>query len=174
MMVPLWILGLGTVVLGIFQIPGATTGMTSWLEPSMAGEILEPTAGEDWAITAIAVALGIAGIAVAAALWGGHAEDVARLRAGAGRPFALLFERKFFVDELYDVLFYTPAAAIARFLRRFVERPLFQLPLDGIGLAGRAVARQLGLLESGIVRLYALAIALGAGGLAIWFLTQAA
>lgn len=125
-------------------------------------------------MTAIAVAAGILGMVLATFLWAGHAQDVARLRAGAGRPFATLFERKFFVDELYDILFYLPASATARFARRFIERPFFQLPLDGIGIAARGIARQLSHAQGGIVRQYAMVLAVGVGALAVWFLVQAA
>jgi NADH-quinone oxidoreductase subunit L len=69
------------------------------------------------------------------------------------------FESKLYFDELYDALFYRPAAALANALRRRVEEPVIERSLDEIGTgtiqAGGGVAR----IQSGLLRTYALTIA---------------
>ena len=78
-------------------------------------------------------------------------------------------EHKFHFDELYDSLFYRPAAALANSLRRNVEEPVIERSLDEIGsstiLAGGGVGR----VQTGLLRTYALAIALAVCVLVVVF-----
>jgi NADH-quinone oxidoreductase subunit L len=70
-----------------------------------------------------------------------------------------LFERKFYFDELYDVLFYRPAVLMARGLLALVERPLVFGSVRGISGAIRGLGSETRALQTGLVRTYALAIA---------------
>nr|MBA2642069.1 NADH-quinone oxidoreductase subunit L [Actinomycetota bacterium] len=76
-----------------------------------------------------------------------------------------------YFDELYDALFYRPAAALSRVLRQRVEEPLIERSLDEIGSgalqAGGGVARA----QSGLLRTYAFAIALSVAVLVVVFVT---
>ena len=63
-------------------------------------------------------ALGLAGIAVAYAIYGSRRLAVPRLPA-----VQRVLEHKLYFDEAYDAVFYRPAAALATQLRRVVEEP---------------------------------------------------
>ncbi len=91
---------------------------------------------------------------------------VARLlgkRFHAPRPWAAL-EEKLYFDDLYDALFYRPAAATAKLLYALVEGPLVGGSLTGITSGTGRLAGYVRSLQTGIVRTYVLAVA---GGLAI-------
>ena len=84
-----------------------------------------------------------------------------------------LLEKKFYWDELYDLVCYRPADLLARGLYAFVERPLIAGSLaavtGGVGLG----SRELGRAQNGLVRSYALALAGGLAVLAVVFLACA-
>jgi NADH:ubiquinone oxidoreductase subunit 5 (subunit L)/multisubunit Na+/H+ antiporter MnhA subunit len=88
----------------------------------------------------------------------------------APRPLALL-EHKFYWDELYGALFYRPAELAARGLSRFVERPLIAGSIGELSRGFRLGSGELGRLQNGLVRSYALAIASGVAVLAVVFLS---
>jgi len=124
-----------------------------------------PTAAE-WSASAGAMALGLAGIAVAWVLYG------RRRRVRARDPLDVpLFANKFYWDELYDWLWYRPGDAIARALARGFERPLIAGSLDALTRGFGLGSRGLGVAQNGLVRSYALALAGGLAVLAVVFLS---
>ncbi len=91
-------------------------------------------------------------------------------------PAALqrLSERRFYWDDLYDLVFYRPAVFLSNGLRRTVEADIFlELP-DALGSVTSHLGRAFGAVQSGLVRVYALAFALGVGVLVFYFMVQAA
>ena len=80
-----------------------------------------------------------------------------------------LFEHKFYFDELYDALFYRPAAALSNALRRRVEEPVIEGSLDEIGSGTILASDGLARVQSGLLRTYALAIAFSVCVLVIVF-----
>ena len=70
-----------------------------------------------------------------------------------------VFEHKLYFDELYDALFYRPAAALSNALRRRVEEPVIERSLDEIGSGTILASGGLARVQSGLLRTYALAIA---------------
>jgi hypothetical protein len=61
------------------------------------------------------------------------------------------------------------------FLVRDVDGPAFGwAPLDGVGQLTAFLGRSLAVLENGIVRMYALVLALGVGGLILYLLVHGA
>jgi NADH-quinone oxidoreductase subunit L len=79
-----------------------------------------------------------------------------------------VLEHKFYFDELYDLVFYKPSVFLARSLAWFVEAPL----LRSVGMIAnfvRGLGTDTSRIQTGLVRLYALAIAAGAAVLAIVF-----
>ena len=79
-------------------------------------------------------------------------------------------EHKLYFDELYDALFFRPAAALATWTRTEFEEPavlqtgpdLGQTALDAGGLVGR--------LQTGLLRTYVFFLATGAAVIAVVFL----
>ena len=71
-----------------------------------------------------------------------------------------VLEHKLYFDELYDMLFYRPAVALSAALRRNVEEPVVERSLDEIGSGTIQVGGEVGRVQSGLLRTYAVAIAL--------------
>ncbi len=80
-------------------------------------------------------------------------------------PRALaLFEKKFYWDELYDLIWYRTGDLVARGFYALVEAPLIGGSITAVtGVVGLG-SRELSVAQNGLVRSYALALA---GGLAI-------
>ena len=106
-------------------------------------------------------------------LWGRRSETTRRIAAGTA-PIEHVLQEKFGFDRFYDWAFYRPAAAIARGGERLWEKPVIGGTLDGVGSAGAWTSRLLSTAQSGLVRVYALAIAIGIAALAAWLITGAA
>ncbi|CAA9530981.1 MAG: NADH-ubiquinone oxidoreductase chain L [uncultured Thermoleophilia bacterium] len=172
MLWPVYALAALATVGGLLQIPGVTHYMTDFLEPITygTGEMVEPSVAQEYLTTAAAVAAGLLGSVLAFRLWGRRPAVIPE-RASTG--LAVLPERRFLWDELYDAILYRPAAAASNLIRRFVERPFFEAPLDAVGPASRLVARGFGVSQTGVVRLYALVFAVGVGALLLLFMVQA-
>jgi NADH-quinone oxidoreductase subunit L len=147
------LLGLGAIVSGWIQIPGLWHPLSDFLDP-VAEPLVEPSVTQDWVASAIAVGVGVVGIAIAWLFYGAR-----RVEAPAAPALRRLLEHKFYADEAYDLLFYRPADALARGWGRFVEQPLIAGSLRGLGLATREAGAGVGSVQTGIVRTYALAIA---------------
>ena len=120
MTVPVGILAVLAVIGGWIQFAPLWTPVTMWLAPvARTLDIAEPTSWEEGISSALAVALGLAGVAVA---WMLYAK---RERAVPVVPtLQRALEHKFYFDELYDALFYRPSAAIAEWSRRGFEEPV--------------------------------------------------
>jgi NADH-quinone oxidoreductase subunit L len=137
---------------GLLSIPGVWHPFGEWLH-DVAEPLVEPTTGEDWLTSLAAVALGGAGLYVAWLFYG------ARRRAAPRQPgVQRTLEHKLFFDELYDALFYRPAAALASRLRSDVETPLIEGSLVELGRAGQEAGAGVARVQSGLLRTYALAI----------------
>jgi NADH:ubiquinone oxidoreductase subunit 5 (subunit L)/multisubunit Na+/H+ antiporter MnhA subunit len=81
-----------------------------------------------------------------------------------------LFEKKFYWDELYDVVFYRGAEVLTQAFYSLVERPLIAGSLTAVtGLFGLG-SRDLSLVQNGLVRSYALALTGSVAVLAVVFL----
>jgi len=129
--------------------------LTDWLEP-VARPLVEPADWHEWLASGLALALGLAGIAVA---WLAYVRRTVRVPRA---PRAL--QRKLYWDELYDWIWYRPGDAVARGLARAFERPVIAGSLDALTRGFGFGSRELGLAQNGLVRSYALALG---GGLAI-------
>jgi NADH-quinone oxidoreductase subunit L len=72
-----------------------------------------------------------------------------------------LFEHKFYFDELYDAVFYRPAAALAVWFRRGFEEPIVLASGTDVGEGTVEAGREVRRLQTGLLRTYALALGLG-------------
>ena len=75
-----------------------------------------------------------------------------------------MLEHKFYFDELYNGLLYWPVVALSRALYWVVEGPLVGGSIAGVTELARFGGRRTRELQTGLVRLYALALA---GGVAV-------
>jgi NADH:ubiquinone oxidoreductase subunit 5 (subunit L)/multisubunit Na+/H+ antiporter MnhA subunit len=112
----------------------------------------------------LALALGLSGMGVAWLMYGARTVAVPRLAF-----WQRTLEHKFYFDELYDALFYTPAVYLANALAGWIERPLILGGTREIGKETRDVGSVFSRLQTGLLRTYALAIASSLAVLAIVF-----
>ena len=157
------VLAVLAVIGGWIQIAGVWHPLSDFLH-TVAEPLVEPTLAQDLLIALVAFVLGAGGIALAWLMYGRR--TVAVPRADAARR---LLERKFWFDELYDAVFYRPASAIARGLRRGVEEPLVAGSIAATASGVRGVGRTTTIVQSGYLRSYALALMAGLAVLAVIF-----
>jgi NADH-quinone oxidoreductase subunit L len=135
----------------------------TWLQ-TVAEPTISPKSWQEAVSSLLALALGLAGIAVAYLMYGVRTVAVPRF-AFAQRTF----EHKFYFDELYDALFYAPSVFLARLLRRGVEEPLIADSGRDLGDDTRDLGGLVARAQTGLLRTYALAIASSVAVLAVVF-----
>jgi NADH-quinone oxidoreductase subunit L len=161
MLAPVAVLAVGATIAGWPQVPGGWAGISKWLAP-VVPPLVEATNTQEAIASAVAVAVGLAGIGIAWWIY------LAR-RSPAPKPAEAL-ERKFWFDELYDAVFYRPAVATSKVLYALVEGPLVGGSMTGIAEAVRGLGSETRRLQTGLVRTYVLALAASLAVLAIVFL----
>jgi NADH-quinone oxidoreductase subunit L len=113
----------------------------------------------------LAVALGLAGMGVAWAMYGTGRLAVPRLPA-----LQRVLEHKLYFDEAYDRLFYRPSVALVGSLQRSVEDDWI-LPVGGeFAAATLGTGRLTRRLQTGLLRTYVFFLGTGMAVLAIVFL----
>ncbi len=162
MLLPVGVLTVLATIGGLVVIPGVWDPFLLWIDET-AEPLLHATVAEDYGTSAIAVSLALIGF------W------IARRAFEAGRQIVTspgiwrVLEHKLYFDEAYDALFYRPAAALAAALRRNVEEPVVERSLDEIGSGTLQVGGEVGRVQSGLLRTYAIAIAFSVAVLVVVF-----
>jgi NADH-quinone oxidoreductase subunit L len=162
MLIPVGVLTVLATIGGLVVIPGVWEPFLHWIDET-AEPLVVPTVAQDYGTSALAVALALIGFALA------------RRAFHAGRQLVTqpsvwsVLEHKFYFDELYDALFYRPAAALSVALRRNVEEPVIERSLDEIGSGTIQVGGEVARVQSGLLRTYALAIAFAVAVLVVVF-----
>jgi NADH-quinone oxidoreductase subunit L len=166
MLVPVGVLAVLATVGGWIQWAPKWHLVTDWLHPAAATlAIAEPTTTQEYATSAATVLLGVAGIAVAWAIYGTGRVAVPRLPS-----LQRLLEHKLYFDEAYDALFHRPAAALAATLRDgFEEEYALGGPAE-LGADTLAIGRLVRRLQTGLLRTYVLLLAAGTAVIALVFL----
>jgi NADH-quinone oxidoreductase subunit L len=163
------------VVGGVVGIPYVSDALEKFLEPTFADSRFRdtvPTHGAEVAGLVVGALISSLGIAAAWLIYVRRRDLrlVIRERFDAVHTFLV---HKWYFDELYDRLFVRPWAAAGVFARSVIESDLVQGVLVGgtVGVvrAGSSLARS---IQSGYVRVYALVLLAGLGGLALYFLIQ--
>jgi NADH-quinone oxidoreductase subunit L len=153
---------------GLIQIPGLWAGVTDWIDP--VAESVEEASGVTFAFSLlVTLALSLAGIGLAWALWGRVSPVPERVRLRYPRATRAL-EEKFYFDTAYDYAFYEPSARTAAVGTEYVEEPIFLTPLGELGRGVRSASGRLSTVQTGSVRSYVLALAGGAAVIAVVFL----
>jgi NADH-quinone oxidoreductase subunit L len=166
MLVPVAVLAVLATVGGWIQFSPLWHPLTNWLDPvaSTLG-IAEPSSWQDALSSLLAVALGLAGIGVAWAMYGTGRVAVPRRPA-----LQRALEHKLYFDEAYDRLFYRPTVALVHYLQRPVEEEWI-LPVGGefanLTLESGRLTRR---LQTGLLRTYVFFLGTGMAVVAIVFL----
>jgi NADH-quinone oxidoreductase subunit L len=166
MMLPVAILGVLALIGGWIQFAPFWTPLTGWLEPvARTFHAAEPTNWEEALSSILAVVLGLAGVAVAWAVYGRRTLAVPSLPA-----VRRTLEHKLWFDEAYDAAFYRPAAALAAWTRRDFEEPVVLTAGPDLGEAAFDTGRGLRRMQNGLLRTYVFFLGTGMAVLAIVFL----
>ncbi len=164
MALPVAILAVLSTVGGLLQVAGAWHPFGRWIAQTGA-PLVEPTTSQDWVISAITVGVGLVGSWIAWAMY-----RTGRLAVPSVPALQRVFEHKFYFDELYDGLVSRPAQLLAERLRSDVETPYVEGALSEIGRAGGQAGGLVGRMQTGLLRVYAFAIAASLVVLGIVFL----
>ncbi len=170
MWVPLVVLAVGAALGGLLNLPvvGDWLFLERFLEPVFAGTMhhLTATTGTKVVLAAMATTGALIGIWFAAYVWLWKRVDGRRLEPR-------LAEDAFEVDAAYAWFFGGPGRATAQ-LAADADRVVVDGAVNGVAEGTRRLGFLLRPAQSGLVRQYAIGIALGAVGLLTWFLIGAA
>jgi NADH-quinone oxidoreductase subunit L len=172
MKVPMALLAVASVFAGLLQIPGVTHVIEHFLDPTFedsryAG--IEPGTGINVLVLVGGAITSVAGIGLA---WWMYVRRPGTSLALAERMPGLhrFLSRKWYFDEAYDALIVRPMQALGRGAQNTFERVVVDGIMTGtaqVVRAGNALVRS---AQSGLVRNYALLLATGVTGLALYFL----
>jgi len=158
---------------GLFGVPGVTHTLESFLEPTFAGSKFAdtiPSDGAEWAGLGVGVILAIVGFGVAYVLYERRAGYTLQLR-DRFRPLHDFLFNKWGFDDLYDRAFVSPMRSFGRYGRDVFEGSFVQGVLvngtAGVVRAGTDFARA---IQNGYLRVYAMVLLIGVGGLVLYFL----
>jgi NADH-quinone oxidoreductase subunit L len=159
------------VIGGWVQVAGLWHPLSDFLDAIVAVPreqlaLVEPTLGQELVTSVLAVGLGAAGIALAWLVYSSR-----RLAAPSAAPLRRALEERLWFDAAYDAVFYRPAAATARAWTRYVEEPLIAGSIAGVAGGAQGAGVRVGRAQTGLLRTYALAIAVGAAVLVLVFVT---
>jgi NADH-quinone oxidoreductase subunit L len=160
---PVAVLAVLSALGGWIQFAPLWHPVETWLQ-TVAEPVVSPKSWQEATSSVLALALGLGGIGVAWLVYGARRVAVPRF-AFAQR----VLEHKFYFDELYDALFYRPVVWLARTLYRNVEEPFVFAAGEDLGRDAREIGGLVARIQTGLLRTYALAIAVSVGVLAIVF-----
>jgi NADH-quinone oxidoreductase subunit L len=174
MILPLGALALLTAVAGVVGIPSAQgTAFARFLSPvlPLAEEAGGGGALSAYALLILSVIVAIAGVLLAWLMY--MSRLVNALAIGRPRTWlhALVFN-KYYVDELYGVLFVRPLLQIAGFCARAFDLRVLDGIVNGVGRLVMGWAQAMRRLQTGYVMNYALVMLLGAVAIVGFFLSR--
>jgi len=149
---PLIALAVLAAVGGILRTP-----LEHWLEPVVGEHLRHVTAGSGTklALGLVTTLAALAGIGIAYLIYLGK-----RVQESAVEP--LVLRRAWFVDDLFRAVVEIPGRAVANFSAFVIDARVIDGTVNGVGSLVRAGGTRLRTVQSGFVRNYALAVAVGA------------
>jgi NADH-quinone oxidoreductase subunit L len=122
MTMPLVILAIGALFAGLIGLPGVLGGsqFAQWLEPVIhAHAEVEASHALEWGLMAVSVSVASFGVLLAYLIYrrGLLSADIFANLAG-GLPYRL-FDRKWYLDEIYQAVFVNGTLLLARFMSAF-------------------------------------------------------
>jgi NADH-quinone oxidoreductase subunit L len=136
MTLPLWILAGGSVLAGWLWIPHLFLPFEHWLEPVMGHPAGHGEVGTELTLMAVSVVVAVLGIGLAWLMYyrGSFSPDTFANAIG-GLPHRLVYD-KYYVDELYELIFVRGGLALCRLSAWFDNNVI-----DGIVNLSAAVVR---------------------------------
>ena len=164
MTIPLIVLAILSIIGGFVGVPEALGGhhqLASYLSPVVKSVTHHLSHSTEYILMAVSTLLVFASIAFA---WMKYKNYQAE---GNATGFGKVLQNKWYVDELYDVVFVKPLMKFSAFLNNIVEKKGIDGLVNGVGKAVQYGGRQFRLLQSGQVGLYVLLMVVGMLGLFI-------
>ncbi len=178
MTLPLVALAGLSLVGGVLDLPFTRAKidiLSRWLEPVFAGaHIPQATSfSSAFALSTVALVLGILGIAAGIAVYGKGLTDDAK-DPGAERlgGFATVLANAYYIDITLARFVSGPVTIFASTLSRWFDGEVIDGLVNGVATATRTVGTGLRRVQTGLVRNYALAIVAGMVVLMFWFATR--
>jgi NADH-quinone oxidoreductase subunit L len=171
MKLPMIALAVLAAFAGLVQIPNVDDLIGGFLEPTFASAVtqLDPSTTLDAVVLAVDALVAIGGIALAWLVYvrrpGTTAALIARFRG-----LHSFLHNKWYFDEAYEFAIERPLRATARFFDTIFERDVVQGLVNGTVAFVRVGNGLLRVVQSGLLRNYALLLVAGVAGLAIYFL----
>ncbi len=151
MALPLIVLAALAAIAGILKSP-----LEHWLEPVLAHpHHFASSSSTKLGLILVTTVAALAGVGIAYLIWMRR-----RVKESAVEPQVL--RRAWYVDELYQKVVEAPSRALANFSAFVVDAKVIDGTVNGVGALVRAGGSRLRTVQSGFVRNYALAVALGA------------
>jgi NADH-quinone oxidoreductase subunit L len=173
MKVAMGLLAVLALVGGTVGVPGISDTLEHFLEPTFEESRFhdtKPSEGDELLGLGGGALLSLAGIALAWLIYLRRRELRLVLRERLD-PVHTFLVRKWYFDELFDMLFVRPMASFGSFGRRVIETDFVQGAIVGgtseVVRAGSNFARA---IQTGYLRGYALLLLAGVGGLGLYFL----
>jgi NADH-quinone oxidoreductase subunit L len=173
---PMAALALLAIIGGLLQIPGIDDAITRFLSPTFAGSRLynlAPSTGTDWLGLIIGALVAVAGISIAYRVWILRPGTSTALAARLPWLHTFLY-RKWYFDELIDMIVVRPAQWLGRFTGSVLERGVIAggVTAGTVGVV-RAASAAVRRGQTGYVRYYAAAVFTGIFAMGLYFLISA-
>ena len=169
MTIPLVLLAGLAMVAGVINLPFASDVhfLGNWLKPSLFGNEghLSFGGGTQWVLAIVAIVGSLGGVSAGAAVYIRRRIDPARIE----HPF---LARAWRVDEVVTNFMGGPGRRAFERTTQFDER-VVDGAVNATGTMVRRTGTKLRASQTGLVRSYALGIAIGAVALLVWFITRA-
>ena len=169
MTVPLVVLAGLAIVAGVFNLPFTSDVhfLGNWLKPSLFGNSghLPFGGGTQWVLALVAIVGSLGGVSAGAAVYIRRRIDPARIE----QPF---LARAWRIDELVTSFMGGPGRRAFERTTQFDEQ-VVDGAVNATGTLIRRAGTKLRVSQSGLVRSYALGIAIGAVALLAWFISRA-
>lgn len=163
MTVPLMVLAVGSALVGFLGVPHGLhivpTFMANFLEPVLPLAHEAEGAVSEMGAMATATLLAVASMSVAFIVYS-NLKRAENLASGL-KPMRIVFENKFWIDELYGIVFLKPFQMISGFFARFFDGTVIDGLVHVPGKVARGGAILLSLIQVGSVQFYLLVMVLG-------------
>jgi NADH-quinone oxidoreductase subunit L len=165
MAAPLIVLAVLSAIGGILNLPFVGYPMEHFLEPVFGERLhhLELGTSTKVALAAITMAAALVGIAIAYLIY---------VSQRAKRPEPAVLQHAWYVDDAYSGLVGGPGRRLADWSANVFDTRVIDGAVNGVATLVRAGGGRLRAVQSGFVRSYALAVAVGAVGILAWVVAR--
>ncbi len=167
MRLPLVVLAVAAAGAGVFDLPWAHhDSFVGWLQPVFAHTLYvdHESAPREWMLGIVDAVVAIIGLEVAWLLW--------RVRSDRPELEPAFLQRVWYWDDFYDAIFGRPGQVLARFSATVIEGRVIDGAVNGVAALVKVTGDGVRRLQTGYVRNYALAIAIGLAAIIAFMLSR--